>query len=211
MRGCRICNARHSTILPSGGDVSSPFGCEASTSDDLLADLRSGTNESIDRLVPIVYQELRAIAHRQLGVRDRGGSWATTGLVHEAYLKLVDQSRARWNDRSHFLAIAALAMRQVLVDRARALATVKRGGQFRRIELDESEIGVDDQPEALLQLNEALEQLAVLEPRLARVVEMRFFGGLTETEIAQALGVTMRTVQRDWATARMLLRRALEA
>jgi RNA polymerase sigma factor (TIGR02999 family) len=186
------------------------FRLRSRTSDDLLAELRSGSNETIDRLVPIVYQELRAIAHRQLGVRDRGGSLATTELVHEAYLKLVDQSRAQWNDRAHFLAIAALAMRQVLVDRARALATVKRGGQFRRINLDEAEIGVDDQPEALLQLNEGLEQLAVLEPRLARVVEMRFFGGLSEAEIAEALGVTMRTVQRDWAKARMLLRRALE-
>lgn len=135
----------------------------------------------------------------------------TTALVHEAYIKLVDQSRVEWRDRTHFLALASLAMRHVLVDRARALGALKRGGTHRRITLDEEQIGVDDQPDALLQLNEALERLAQAEPRLARVVECRFFGGLTEEEIAEALGLTVRTVQRDWAKARMLLRRALES
>jgi RNA polymerase sigma factor (TIGR02999 family) len=178
--------------------------------DDLLTALRSRTNETLGQLVPIVYQELRAIAHRQLGARGHGGTLSTTGLVHEAYLKLVDPSRAHWQDRAHFFALASLAMRQVLVDRARALATQKRGGTQRRITLDEEEIGLEDQPEAMLQLNEALDRLAELEPRLARVVECRFFGGLTEEEVAEALGVTVRTVQRDWAKARMLLRRALE-
>jgi RNA polymerase sigma factor (TIGR02999 family) len=179
-------------------------------SDDLLSDLRTGTDQSIDRLVPIVYAELRAIAHRQLAARGHAASLVTTALVHEAYLKLVDQTRAQWKDRAHFFAIAALAMRQVLLDRAKAMATVKRGGNRRRISWDDVEIAVDDQPEALLQLNEALDHLAELEPRLARVVELRFFGGLTEEEIAEALGITTRTVQRDWSKARMLLRRALE-
>ena len=178
---------------------------------DILTELRTGGREAVDRLMPVVYEELRAIAHRQLAARGGGGTLQTTALVHEAYLKLVDQSRAKWQDRVGFLGLAALAMRHVLVDRARARATVKRGGDLRRVALDIGEIGVDDQPEALLQLDEALTRLNELEPRLVRVVEYRFFGGLTENEIAALLGVTVRTVERDWAKARLLLRRALEA
>jgi RNA polymerase sigma factor (TIGR02999 family) len=163
--------------------------------------------------MPLVYDELRAIAHRQL--MGRAGhveqTLSTTALVHEAYLKLVDQSRAKWNDRAHFLALAALAMRHVLVDRAKARFTEKRGGVRRRITLDDDAIAADDQPDAMLQINDALDRLAQIDPRLARVVECRFFGGLSEEEIAAALAVTVRTVQRDWAKARMLLRHALEA
>lgn len=177
---------------------------------DVLGELRSGQQASLDRLVPLVYGELRAIAHRQLGWHDRGTTLSTTALVHEAYLKLVDQSRAGWRDRAHFLALASVAMRHVLVDLAKARVALKRGGARRRITLDEDEIGIDDQPETLLQLDEALDRLSAVEPRLARVVECRFFGGLTEEEIAEVLTVTVRTVQRDWAKARMLLRRALE-
>ena len=177
---------------------------------DVLSDLRSGRGGSLDRLVPLLYDELRAIAHRQLGVRGWGGTLSTTELVHEAYLKLVDQSQAEWRDRAHFLALASVAMRHVLVDRAKARAALKRGGGRRRVSFDEGKIGLDDQPEALLQLDEALERLAAAEPRLARVIECRFFGGLTEEEIAEVLAITVRTVQRDWAKARMLLRRALE-
>jgi RNA polymerase sigma factor (TIGR02999 family) len=178
---------------------------------DVLTELRSGRLESLDRLLPLVYEELRAMAHRQLAARDRGGTLQTTALVHEAYLKLVDQSRADWRDRAHFLAVASIAMRHVLVDRAKARVALKRGGEFRRITFDEQAIGVDDQPDALVQLDEALERLGEVGPRLVRVVECRFFGGLTEDEIAEALGLTVRTVQRDWAKARMMLRRALES
>jgi RNA polymerase sigma factor (TIGR02999 family) len=135
----------------------------------------------------------------------------TTGLVHEAYLKLVDHSRADERDRAHFLALASVAMRHVLVDRARSRVAQKRGGEQVRVTLDEQQIAVDEQPEALLQLDEAMKRLAQVQPRLAQVVECRFFGGLTEEEIAAALGITVRTVQRDWAKARMLLRRELEA
>ena len=176
----------------------------------ILSDLRSGRRESLDRLVPLLYDELRVIAHRQLALQGRGGTLVTTALVHEAYLKIVDQSRADVHDRAHFLALASIAMRHVLVDRAKARATVKRGGARWHVPLDVDEIAIDDQPEALLHLDEALNTLADLDPRLARVVECRFFGGLTEDEIATALGITVRTVQRDWAKARMLLRRALE-
>ena len=178
---------------------------------DVLTELRTGAPGSLDRLFPLVYRELRAIAHRQLGARPQGdATLSTTALVHDAYLKLVDQSRAEWKDRAHFLAVASLAMRHILVDRAKARSAAKRGGGQRRITLDEESISVDDQADALLQLNDALEQLARLEPRLTRVVECRFFGGLTEEEIAEVLSVTVRTVQRDWAKARMLLRRLLE-
>jgi RNA polymerase sigma factor (TIGR02999 family) len=182
----------------------------STTSADVLTELRSGRRGAIDLLVPLMYHELRAIAHRQLVARARGGTLSTTALVHEAYLKLVDQSRADWRDRAHFLAVASLAMRHVLVDRAKARSTLKRGGERRRITLDDAQIAVDDQPDALLQLDEAMHRLAALQPRLARVVECRFFGGLTEDEIAEALGVTVRTVQRDWAKARMLLQREME-
>jgi len=177
----------------------------------VLRELRSDTQTALDRVVALTYQELRAIAHRRLAARGPGGTLSTTALVHEAYLKLVDQSRAGWQDRAHFLALASLAMRHVLVDRARERSTLKRGGARRHITLDDEALAVEDQPEALLQLTEALDRLATLEPRLARVVECRFFGGLTEEETAAALGVTTRTVQRDWVKARVLLRRVLES
>lgn len=176
---------------------------------DVVAALRSGSRESLDRLVPVLYAELRVIAHRQLAGQPRGGTLDTSALVHEAYLKVVNQSAAGASDRAHVLALTSLAMRHVLVDRARAQATLKRGETIVRITLDEEHIAVDEQPEALLRLDDAMVELAELEPRLARVVECRFFGGLTEDEIAEALGVTVRTVQRDWAKARMLLRRTL--
>ena len=186
-----------------------PFVAVSTTGYDVLVQLRTGGRESIDRLVPLLYEELRAMAHRRLLAQPRGGTLQTTALVHEAYLKIIDQSRATVRDRVHFLALASLAMRHVLVDRAKARGAVKRDGQRWCVTLDEEEIGIDDQPDALLQLDDALNRLATLEPRLARVVECRFFGALTEDEIAEALGVTPRTVQRDWAKARMLLRRTL--
>lgn len=178
---------------------------------DVLRELRSGAQKSVDDVVELTYQELRAIAHRRLMARGRGGTLSTTALVHEAYLKLVDQSRAEWRDRAHFLALASLAMRHVLVDRARERIALKRGGVRRQVTLNDDVMGVEDQPDAVLQLNEALEQLAIFDPRLAKVVECRFFGGLTETDTAEALGVTIRTVQRDWVKARVLLRRVLES
>lgn len=176
---------------------------------EILEELRSGAFEPLDRLVPIVYAELRAIAHRQLAIGGRGATLSTTALVNEAYIKLVDQSQAQWRDRTHFFAVAALAMRHVLVDRAKARRRLKRGGDQHHVDLDEENIGADDQPDALLELDEALTRLAAFDARLARVVEYRFFGGLTEQEIADAMGVTRRTVQRDWTKARALLHRAL--
>jgi RNA polymerase sigma factor (TIGR02999 family) len=180
------------------------------TSVEVLTALRSGEVGSLDTLVPALYQELRLIAHRHLA-RRRGcfPGAATTSLVNEVYLKLVDQTQAEWRDRAHFLAVAAVAMRHILINRAKARVAKRRGGAEAVVTLDEEAIAADRTPEALLDLNEALDRLADLDPRLARVVECRFFGGLSEDEIAEALGITVRTVQRDWAKARMLLRRAL--
>ena len=166
---------------------------------------------TLDRLVPILYDELRDAARRQLAARAGGGTLSATDLVHETYLKLARQNQLAWIDRQHFMALAALAMRHVLMDRAKARLASKREGSGRRITLDEQLIPDDGQPDALLHISEALERLGAEEPRLAWIVECRFFGGFSEIEIAEALGVTVRTVQRDWAKARMLLRRALES
>lgn len=167
--------------------------------------------ESLDRLVPLVYEELRQIAHRHLQRRDNGAdaTLATTALVNEAYIKLADQSGGHWVDRAHFLALASVAMRHILIDRARARLAGKRGGDRARVTLDEEALAYDRSPSALLEIEDALTALATTDPRLARVVECRFFGGLSEEETAAALGVTTRTVQRDWQKARVLLRRAL--
>jgi RNA polymerase sigma factor (TIGR02999 family) len=173
---------------------------------DVLEELRSGHPESLDRLSALLYSELREIAHRHRRARDDGGTLATTALVHEAYLKLVDQSRAKWNDRAHFLALAAVAMRHILADRAKARIAQKRGGAQHAITLDEQVVASDEHPETMLEIDEALERLEKVDARLAAVVQYRFFGGLTSEEIAEVLGVTTRTVDRDWTKARMLLK-----
>ncbi|MEP6781180.1 MAG: ECF-type sigma factor [Gemmatimonadaceae bacterium] len=159
-----------------------------------------------------VYDELRAIAHRRLGnVGGPGGNGTlnTTALVHEAFLKLSAGPDSKWRDRTHFLSAAAVAMRHILVDRARARASNKRGGDAIQMTLDHDALAAADEPAALLEIDDALDKLAALAPRLARLVVLRFYGGLTDEEIAEALDVTPRTVQRDWLKARMLLQRAL--
>jgi len=178
---------------------------------DLLEELRSGRREALDRITVLVYDELREIAHRHRMVRKDNATLATTALVHEAYLKLVDQSRARWNDRVHFLALAAVAMRHILADRAKSRQAAKRGGNTAAITLDESAVASDEEPGALLQVDDALSRLEQIDGRLARIVEYRFFGGMTSDEIAESLGVNVRTVERDWVKARMLLRDGLMA
>ncbi|AHG88766.1 RNA polymerase sigma factor [Gemmatirosa kalamazoonensis] len=165
-------------------------------------------HDELDRLMPAAYDELRRIARRELRRRP-DDTLRTTALVHEAYLKLADADGAVWRDRPHFLAIASVAMRRILVDQARERCAVKRGGGRRAVTLDDDGIAVDEQAESLLALDEALTRLAATEPRLAHVVECRFFGGLSEEETAASLGVTARTVRRDWVKARGLLHRAL--
>jgi len=176
---------------------------------DALAALRAGDAGAMDRLVPLVYEELARIAHRQLGLEVTGHTLSTTALVHEAYLRLVDQTRAQWADRAQFFGVAAHSMRRVLVDHARRHRAARRGGMHRRdVSLDAldatdaASLAAGDRADILVALDEALERLAALDARQARVVECRFFGGLTETETAEALGVTPRTVARDWVKAR---------
>ena len=191
-----------------------PARRETDPTDFASGDSDRTRRDALESLSPAVYAELRAVAHRRLsggGSRPAGGTLGTTALVHEAYLKLAGGSAGPWRDRAHFLAVAAIAMRQILVDRARARASHKRGGALANATLDEDAVAVDDRPELLLEIDDALERLAAVSPRLARLVELRFYGGLSEDEIAAALAVTVRTVQRDWVKARMLLQRALAA
>jgi RNA polymerase sigma factor (TIGR02999 family) len=180
--------------------------------DVLVAARHSGEN-IMERLMPLVYGELRRIARRQLRAEATGHTLSTDGLVHETYLKLVDQSRAEWKDRSHFFAVAARAMRRILVDYSRRHTAARRGGRDRAVvSLSVLESGdavhgvtaqaVSQRAEYLLALDEAIERLAELNPRLARIVEYRFFAGLSEDETAEALGVSVRTVARDWRLAR---------
>jgi RNA polymerase sigma factor (TIGR02999 family) len=172
----------------------------------LLHLARDGDREALDRLVPLVYEDLRRMAHRQLDREGGGHTLQTTGLLHEAYLKLSGSGAANAANRAHFLAIAARAMRQVLVDYARRRKAAKRGGGVIYATLGDAAEPVDASVEDLLSLNEALEQL---EPRQRQVIECRFFGGMEEADIAAVLGVSERTVRRDWVKARAWLQRAL--
>jgi RNA polymerase sigma factor (TIGR02999 family) len=171
-----------------------------------LASLRAGAPEAAERLMELVYADLRRIAHRQLAAEPAGHTLSTTALVHEAYLRLVDQTRAEWADRAQFFAVAARAMRRILVDYARQHRALMRGGPGRRaVPLDEADaagIAAAERADELVALDEALDRLGALDERLARLVELRYFAGLTESETAEALGVSKRTVARDWATAR---------
>jgi RNA polymerase sigma factor (TIGR02999 family) len=168
---------------------------------DLLLQLRDGGTEAVDRLFSLVYEELHRIAHRQLQLERPGHTLGTTGLVHETYVRLVDQTRVEWRDRAQFFGAAAWAMRRILVDYARRNRAARRGGGVPRLTLDD-DVPAAERGELVLALDEALERLAGFDQRLSQVVECRYFGGLTEEETAHLLGVTRRTVQRDWAKAR---------
>ncbi len=176
---------------------------------DLLLDIPGGGRQAIDQLLPLVYDELRHVAHRLLLREDSGHTLTTTALVHESYVRLVDQRRVAWNDRAHFLAVASVAMRRVLVDYARRHRAAKRGAGRPSLPLDAAAALADERAEEMLALNEALTRLASLNERLARVVECRFFGGLTTEETAAALAVDPRTIERDWVKAKSWLFREL--
>jgi RNA polymerase sigma factor (TIGR02999 family) len=175
----------------------------------LLLAWKAGDQEALDRLFPLVYEELRGIAHRQLRRERPDRTLGTTALVHEAYLKLVDQTRVQWADRAHFFGVAAGAMRRILIDQARRRGAVKRGGAPKQVSLTDVPVAIEERADTLIALDEALTQLAGVDDRLSRVVECRFFGGLTEEETAEVLGVTARTVRRDWTKAKGWLHRAL--
>jgi RNA polymerase sigma factor (TIGR02999 family) len=183
-----------------------------------LTMLRRGAPEGMEVLIPLVYAELRRVAHQQLADEPEGHTLSTTALVHEAYLRLADQTRVEWANRAQFFALAARAMRRVLVDYARRHHAARRGGPRRRtVSLEDAEGAGDDalaaasRGDELLALDEALQRLTAVDARAARVVECRFFGGLTEDETAEALGVSRRTVAGDWLMAKGWLYRALHA
>lgn len=177
---------------------------------DLLRAWRAGDGGAQERLVAALYAELHRLAHRRLARERRGATLQTTALVHEAWLRLVDQRRVEWRDRGHFLALAATMMRRVLVDRARARHAGKRAHEQVPITLGGAEeLATADPVLEILDVDRALERLAADFPRPARVVEMRFFAGLELAEIGAVLGVTERTVKRDWAFARAWLAREL--
>jgi RNA polymerase sigma factor (TIGR02999 family) len=175
-----------------------------------LAAWQGGDGEAFNTIVAIAYKELRRIARHQLRRARPAETLNTTGLVHEAYLKLAGQAGPAWQDRAHFYAICARAMRQILVDFARRRCAGKRGEGHPRVSLDENEVAVLNQAETLVLVDHALEQLGKVNQRLAQVVECRFFAGLTEEETAAALHVSERTVRRDWLLARSWLRDHLQ-
>ena len=186
---------------------------------ELLVAWRGGDQAALDQLFPLVYEQLRRISRRQLGAEQAGHTLSTTALVHEAYLKLVDQRRVEWVGRAQFYAVAARAMRRILVDYARQHRAKKRGGGRERVSLDVADLAeplaeapagaADERADTLIALDDALARLTEVDERLSRVVECRFFGGLTEEETAVALGVTARTVRRDWVKAKAWLYRAM--
>lgn len=177
----------------------------------LLIDWGKGDQAALERLMPLVYSELRRLASNYLRRERAEHTLQPTALVNEAYLKLVDQRNARWQNRAHFFGIAAQLMRRILVDHARQRQAVKRGGvDQQRLSITSAE-AVVKQPEIdLLALNEALDELAQMDPQQSRIVELKFFGGLSIEETAEVLGISHATVERDWKLARAWLRRQLE-
>jgi RNA polymerase sigma factor (TIGR02999 family) len=176
-----------------------------------LVRLREGDTEALDRILPVVYDELRALARSQLRREDIGHTLDATALVHEAYVRLADRKELRPRDRHHFFAIAAQCMRRVLVDHARARKRTKRGGGVVALSLDNAgALWEEEGAENLLALDRALERLEAASPRAAQVVERRFFAGLTLQETAVSLGVSLKTVQRDWLIARAWLQKEME-
>ena len=180
----------------------------ASDSDNvtrLLLEWGDGNQQALEALVPLIYKELRNLAHNFLYRERPGHTLQTTALVHEAYLKLIDQNDARWQNRAHFFAIAAQAMRRILIDSARKHAAAKRGGPQEELSLDEvADIALEPDGN-LLKLDEALNQLAKIDPRQSRIVELRYFGGLTIEETAEVTSVSPATVKREWMMARAWL------
>jgi RNA polymerase sigma-70 factor (ECF subfamily) len=175
----------------------------------LLLRWGAGDEQCLNELVPLVERELRRIAHHLMRRERQGHTLQTTALVNEAYLKLVDQSRATWQNRAHFVGIAASMMRRILVDHARGLQRNKRGGAAEHLLLDEGLVFSPSKSAALIALDDALEDLARMDPRKAQVVELRYFGGLSVEEAAEALRVHPNTVIRDWNMAKVWLKREL--
>jgi RNA polymerase sigma factor (TIGR02999 family) len=177
----------------------------------LLVRARDGDSSALAEVFPLIYDELRRLAKAQLQREPDGHTLSPTALVHEAYIRLIDYSRMEWNGRSHFLAVAATAMRRILVDHARGHRSAKRGGALKRVPIESVELGIEDRADLLIAVDEALVRLKDVDPRQAKVVECHFFGGMTEDETAEALGIGVRTAKRDWAKAKVWLHREIAA
>ena len=182
---------------------------EGSDLTQALMDAGSGDKTAQDRLWATVYKELQQIAHRELQGERKGHTLATTDLVHEAYLKLVDHTRITWRSRAHFYALSCEIMRRILIDYARRRSADKRAGRKDQVPLDEALHMFKDRSERLLDLDEAVKRLSALDPQLGKVVECKFFGGLTTKETAEVLDTSIRTVERLWKRARAYLHQAL--
>lgn len=176
----------------------------------LLLAWRNGDNEALNRLIPLVYDELRQFAHRYMNKRFAGQTLQTTALVNEAYIRLVGQDQVDWQNRTHFFAVCARVMRNLLVDRARSRQADKHGGGARRVSLDDAAIVLPERQIDLLALDEALDRLAGIDPRKSQIVEMRYFGGMSVEETAEVLAVSSITVKREWLKARAWLYRELD-
>ena len=176
---------------------------------EILQRIAAGDPQANDQLVPLVYQQLRQIAQKQLSSERDARQWDATELVHEAYVRLIGKAKVDWQDRAHFFATAATAIRRVLVDHARAAKAQKRGGDGKRVDLTLSGFSKEELGFELIDLDEALKRLQQLNERQAKLVELRFFGGLTQHEAADLLGVSRRTVAGDWAMAKAWLYREL--
>jgi len=188
-----------------GRDSGEPRPADPQEVTQLLANWSQGDPTALEKLIPLVYKELRHLAHRYMEGQRPNHTLQTTALVNEAYLRLADQSKPNFTNRSHFFAVAAKAMRQILVDYAKAQQSQKRGAGASKVELNEAALISPEQTSAILDVDEALEKLAVLDSRKARVVELRYFGGLNQDEIAEVLKISTVTIRRDWVFARAWL------
>jgi len=176
----------------------------------LLREWCRGDHSALDKLMPLVYDELRRLAHHYMA-RERGGhTLQTTALVNEAYLRLIDAGQVEWKDRAHFFAISANVMRRILVEIARSRGSRKRGGDVTKVELEDAILPASERTTDLVALDDALKALSVIDPREAKVVELRFFGGLSVGETAEVLGVSEKTVMREWNLAKVWLLRELK-
>ena len=177
---------------------------------ELLRRWRSGDEEALDRLTPLVYDELHRLAHRHLNRERPDHTLQTTALVNEAYLRLVEQSDVDWESRAHFFAVSAQVMRHILVDYARRHAAAKRGGEFQKVTLDGEAIVSRERAAELVALDEAMQALHKIHPRRSKVVELRYFGGLNNKDASEVLKVSETTIERDWRFAKAWLYRELQ-
>ena len=186
-----------------------PDDCDKTPVTELLQAWSQGDRAALDQLVPLIHTDLRRLARQRLTAMAPGNTIQATALVNEMYLRLVDAQRVSFRDRAHFFAVSANLMREIVIDMARARGREKRGGDWRRISLDDSDIPSADNHETLLAIDQAMNRLAAIDERKARVVEMRFFAGMTNGEIAEVTGISVDTVKRDWTFAKIWLAREM--